>query len=120
MMTASVASAADGIALSSWSADVGADRTVTLTIHTSGGGGLQSRFSGSNSVLGAVCRIAATGAYAFTWTPLFGHEEQVGPDTYRAGPSIMNSAPTLSCHVEALRLNGVIVQVSFTTPLPSW
>jgi GDSL-like Lipase/Acylhydrolase family len=107
---APAAHAADGIVLSSWTPEVGNDRTVTITLHTSGGGGLQSRFSGTASLFGYVCQVAATGADSFGQASLVITEsETVSGEvyTYRQNPAPPPSDPSeLFCYANDLRLYG--------------
>ncbi|WP_170182326.1 SGNH/GDSL hydrolase family protein [Blastococcus colisei] len=101
-------SSTDGIALSSWNATVGADRSVIIDLTVSGGGGLQSRFTGEASVIGYVCVDAVTGEDVYGHGSLIGAEELVSGSTYRSGPHSQNNPdyPTLNCHMNAAYLYG--------------
>lgn len=102
----SAAASSGGIALTGWSATVDSNRGVTLTVNTSGGGGLDWRLNGLASIGGFTCRSAATGVSLLIWTPDFGAENASAPATYQVGP-YTPAGPTMTCQAEALTLHGV-------------
>ena len=108
--TVSVAHAADGITLSSWTAEVGSDRSVTITVNTTGGGGLQSRFSGQPSILGYVCVVATTGQDSFGLGQIILTESETPNGdgySYHQNPAQPPSEPgELHCYANSVRLYG--------------
>lgn len=98
-----------GIKLVSWSAEVGADRGVTITIVTADGGGLQSFYTGQRSIVGFTCEIASTGEVASGTAMSFGGEyKETAPDTYMLGPTYPSNgdSPELRCYMDSASLYG--------------
>jgi hypothetical protein len=101
------AHAADGIALFAWSASVRRDRSVTISVTTSGGGGLVSHSAWTASHVGYECVVATTGVHAYGSSNDIGKEDLVGGDTYEIGPfPPFGTFPTLDCHMNAAYLYG--------------